>query len=298
MTDLLHTKAWALESKFFDSVAPVVLHRLATGRDLSILQSSHQTPEIKAGETVQVSPVLFFDWDNGYHAKDPDGSIIPMTRITGTIQKVGMCGPGTRAWGEKLQLNDSKPNVKGHLLYIDSPGGAVDGTPEFGSVIAGLQKPVVSYVDGMAASAAYWIASQSKYIIANVNNITEVGSIGTLCMLMNQGEWLKKEGIKVEIMRAERSKDKARLNSFEDWPEEEMKARQDYLNEINELFIASVNRGRGPRLQAGAEDIFTGKMYKKEKALELGMIDKIGTLADAIAAVRNIALNQKTTLLH
>lgn len=296
MTELFSTKAWALETRFFDSVAPVVMHRLATGRDLSILQASHQTPEIKVGESVQVSPFLHFDWENGYHAKDTDGSIMPLTRITGTIQKVGMCGPGTRAWGERLQLNDAKPNIKGHLLYIDSPGGAVDGTPEFGSIISSLNKPVVAYVDGMAASAAYWIASQTDYIVANVNNITEVGSIGTLCMLVNQSEWLKKEGIKLEIMRADKSKDKARINAYEEWPQAELDALQADLNEINSLFINAVNQGRGGKLKTSGEDIFTGKMYKKEKALEMGMIDKVGTMEDAINAVRNIATNRKSIL--
>lgn len=298
MTELFLTKAWALESRFFDSVAPVVLHRLATGRDLSILQQAHQAPEIKAGESVQVSPSLYFNYEFGYHAKDVDGSVMPLIRITGPIQKEGWCGEGTRRIGEKLQMNDKKPLIKGHLLYIDSPGGAVDGTPEFGQVIASLQKPVVAYVDGMAASAAYWIASQADYVVANVNNITEVGSIGTLCMLVNQSEWLKKEGIKLEIMRAEKSKDKARINAYEEWPEDELADLQADLNEINELFIAAVNRGRGNKLQTGSEDIFTGKMYKKEKALELGMIDKIGTMEDAISAVRNISLNRKTTILQ
>lgn len=298
MTELFSTKAWALESRFFDSIAPVVMHRLATGRDLSILQAAHTTPQVKAGESVQVSPSLFFDYENGYHAKDSDGSIMPLTRITGTIQKVGMCGPGTRAMGERLQLNDSKPHIKGHLLYIDSPGGAVDGTPEFGSVIANLEKPVVAYVDGMAASAAYWIASQADFIVANANNITEVGSIGTLCMLVNQSEWLKKEGIKLEIMRADKSKDKARLNAYEEWPEEELADLQEDLNEINQLFISNVTNGRAGKLRTGSEDIFTGKMYKKEKALEMGMVDKIGSMQDAINAVRNISLNRKSTILY
>jgi signal peptide peptidase SppA len=298
MTELFSTKAWALESRFFDSVAPVVMHRLATGRDLSVLQASHTTPQVKAGESVQVSPSLFFDYENGYHAKDSDGSIMPLTRITGTIQKVGMCGPGTRAMGERLQLNDSKPHIKGHLLYIDSPGGAVDGTPEFGSIISSLEKPVVAYVDGMAASAAYWIASQADFIVANANNITEVGSIGTLCMLVNQSEWLKKEGIKLEIMRADKSKDKARLNAYEEWPEEELADLQEDLNEINQLFISNVTNGRAGKLRTGSEDIFTGKMYKKEKALEMGMVDKIGSMQDAINAVRNISLNRKSTILY
>lgn len=298
MTEIFSTKAWALESRFFDSIAPVVMHRLATGRDLSFLQAAHTTPQVKAGESIQVSPSLFYDYENGYHAKDSDGSIMPLTRITGTIQKVGMCGPGTRSMGERLQLNDAKPHVKGHLLYVDSPGGAVDGTPEFGSVIANLEKPVVAFVDGMAASAAYWIASQADFIVANANNITEVGSIGTLCMLVNQSEWLKKEGIKLEIMRAEKSKDKARLNAYEEWPEEELAALQEDLNEINQLFISAVTNGRAGKLRTGSEDIFTGKMYKKEKALEMGMVDKIGSMQDAINAVRNISLNRKSTILY
>jgi ClpP class serine protease len=152
-------------------------------------------------------------------------------------------------------------------------------------------------VDGMAASAAYWVASQTSYIVANVNNITEVGSIGTLCMLTNQSEALKKDGMKVQIMRAERSKDKARLNSVEEWPDAQLQLLQEDLNQTNELFIAAVTRGRGARLQT-SEDIFTGKMYKMDQALSMGMIDKIGTLSDAIAAVRNMSLNKKSTYLN
>ena len=70
MTEILQTKAWAIESNFFDAVAPIVLHRLAIGKDLSVLQNSDISHAYKAGETIQISPILFLDQENGYHTKE------------------------------------------------------------------------------------------------------------------------------------------------------------------------------------------------------------------------------------
>lgn len=295
MIEILSVKAWALETRFFNRLAPSVLGWMNGGRDISALISKADTPKIEAGQVYQVNQDLFYSNEDGYFFQDGDDQIIPRTSLKGVVTKEGgLCSIGTRQLGQMMQLNDKKKNVSAHLIEIDSPGGAVDGTPELGNIIAGLNKPVIAYVDNMAASAAYWVASQADRIITNSQNYTEVGSIGTLAVLANEKEYLKKQGMKVEIIRATKSVDKARLNSIEDWPEESMNELQQDLDRINGDFINTVNTGRNGKLFTMGEDIFTGRMYDQRRALALGMIDQVGTFEEALTTARNLARNHKT----
>lgn len=295
MIEILSVRAWALETRFFNRMAPILLHRLGAGKDLDLLITQPSTPKVEAGQSFQVNEHLFFSEQDGYHYQGEDDTIMPRVSLMGTVTKNGgLCSYGTRQLGQQMRMNDRKKNVSAHILEIDSPGGAVDGTPEFASIVSGLQKPVVAFVDNMAASAAYWIASQTSHIVANSMNYTEVGSIGTLAILANEREYLKKEGLKVEIMRATASTDKARLNSIEEWPEESLEELQNELDQINADFIQAVNTGRNGNLFTMGEDIFTGKMYDKRKALAMGMIDQIGTLEDALAMAKNLSKTTKT----
>lgn len=302
MIEILSVKAWALETRFFNRMAPIVLHRIGAGKDLGpLIQEDSFKPaaysDFDPSKVYQVNPNLFWSGNDGYFFQDGEENIIPFNRLKGVVTKDRQpCGPaGTSAMADKMKMDDLKKNVSAHFIQIDSPGGAVDGTPEFASVVANLTKPVVAFVDGMAASAAYWIASQTDHIVTNQLNYTEVGSIGTLAVLANEKEYLKKQGLKVEIMRATQSVDKARLNSIEDWPKESLKQMQLELDQINADFIQSVNTGRNGKLFTMGEDIFTGKMYDQRRALSLGMVDDIGTLEDAITQARTLAQKTKTT---
>lgn len=283
MIEILQTKAWALETTFFNQIAPMVLNRLTSGKSIDGLfriQRNDAESNYKEGK------YLMYSDDFGYHYDAGDGTVIKRTSLKGTVSKIGFCGGGTSALGNEMLMADQNPKVKAHLLEIDSPGGAVDGTPEFANTIRSLEKPVVAYIDNMAASAAYWIASQADFIVSNKNNYTQVGSIGALAILINQAEYLKKEGMKVMVMRAAQSKDKALLNSVEDWPEEALEEHQRQLNVITSDFISAVKSGRNGKLITLSENIFTGKMYDQKRALSLGMIDKIGTIEDAIAMAK------------
>jgi protease IV len=282
MIEILQTKAWALESRFFNQIAPLVLNRLAIGKGIEGLFRPEDNYTANKQSNYRAGKHLMYSEDYGFHYDAGDGSVIKRTSLKGTVSKTGFCGGGTSALTDQMLMADENPKVKAHILEIDSPGGAVDGTPEFASTVASLQKPVVAYIDNMAASAAYWIAAQADHIITNKNNYTQVGSIGTLAMLMNQGEYLKKEGIKVQVMRADQSKDKALLNSVEEWPEEALAELQQELNAITDDFVEAVKSGRNGKLMTWTENIFTGKMYDQKRALSLGMIDQIGTIEDAI----------------
>ncbi|NJO93017.1 MAG: hypothetical protein HC831_31715 [Chloroflexia bacterium] len=183
--------------------------------------------------------------------------------------------------------------IDGIVLEIDGPGGNVDGTEEFGMAVKNSKKPVVSYVDGMSASAHYWVTAQSTWIVANSEITSWIGSIGTLVIHVNESAWLAQKGYEVEIIRAPQSVDKARENSIEPLTDEARERLLAELSGITDLFTSQVQTGRGSRLKTGDENIFTGKVYNGRDALKYGMIDAIGNLSDAVNKAAEIAETRK-----
>ncbi|AHM62301.1 peptidase S49 [Flammeovirgaceae bacterium 311] len=288
MHEILSTRLWALESKYFDAMAPLVLKRIANGGNIEALKAEHK--ELQAG--------LAYDDATGLIVFETEQGKVCIIQVTGAMSKNGgMCSYGTKSLSSAIAKVNSADHIKGIVLVGDTPGGAVDGLPEFAEAIRTSTKPIVTFIDGMLCSAGYWFGSQSRYIIANKLNYATIGSIGTLCMLVDQTEWLKKEGLKVTILRADQSKDKAVLNPYEEAPTEAVEALKAELNLITEDFISAVKAGRGIKLRTGKEDIFTGKTYSKDEALKMGMIDSIGSLNDAVTKVLQLAKQKSTSTI-
>jgi protease-4 len=147
---------------------------------------------------------------------------------------------------------------------------------------------VVAYIDGLGASAAYWIASQASHIFINSASTGYAGSLGVLCMSINQSDFLAKQGLKVEILRSSRAVDKARLNGVEEMDESVRASVQADLDQIGETFIAAVEKGRAGKLST-KEDVFTGKVYRGADAKKHGLVDAIGSLQDAVNHAASLA---------
>lgn len=194
---------------------------------------------------------------------------------------------GTSKVIEQLAQANQDEQIAGIVLQIDSPGGTVDGTESLANAIKNSKKPVVAFVDGMAASAAYWTASQTKKVIASENTAL-VGSIGTLFTHVNNAGWHDKKGIKVTHIVSDGSEDKIKAHSAKELDEEDIASIKSLLNPINENFKEAVKSGRGEL----GEEVFTGKVFDAKKGIELNLVDSIGTLQDAIESVVSLS-NQK-----
>ncbi|MEM7163756.1 MAG: S49 family peptidase [Bacteroidota bacterium] len=303
MQEIFTCKAWALETRFFHRISPLVLHRFQNGRDLSMLINNSHLKNAETPSTELVANVVG-SWDRKLgmyvYENEDSGQRIAEVPLIGTLTKYGgMCSYGSMQYKGMINRANASKKIDAIVMVVDGPGGSVAGTTELGNAIHDSEKPIISFVDGMAASAHYWVTSQSDYIVANVEEYSEVGSIGVLCMLMNEKDWLVQEGIKVEIMRADQSVDKALLNSVEEWPQASLDQLQKELNKTAEDFKSAVLRGRGDRLNTSLENIFTGKMYDKETAQELGMIDYQDTLASTVMLAMDIAsARKKHTLVN
>ncbi|MVN79338.1 hypothetical protein GO988_23660, partial [Hymenobacter sp. HMF4947] len=210
------------------------------------------------------------------------GSKVAVIPVQGTVQKRGgYCSLGTKDLVAQIAAANRDPEISAIVLDIDSPGGQVDGTEEFAQAVALSQKPVVAYIDGLGASAAYWIASQASFIYINSASTGYAGSLGVLCMSIDQSAFLEKQGVKVEILRSTRAVDKAKMNPVEPLSDDVRAAVQADLDQIGETFIAAVEKGRAGKLST-KEDVFTGKVYRGSDAKKHGLVDAIGSLQDAV----------------
>jgi protease-4 len=169
--------------------------------------------------------------------------------------------------------------VKSVLLLVDSPGGSATDSGHLQSAIAKLAetKPIVAFVQGVAASGAYMAASPATKIVALPSAL--VGSIGVISVMPILRGLLDRLGINIEVVKSGRLKD---MGLFHREPtDEERKKEQDLSDEIYNEFVDSVAKYR----KLGNEQVkslATGEIFTAKKALQLGLIDELGDQDRAI----------------
>lgn len=180
-----------------------------------------------------------------------------------------------------LRAAAADERVTAAVLDIDSPGGAVTGTPEAAAAVADLArtKPVVAYTGGLMASAAYWIAAPADAIYAEPS--AEAGSIGVYSALLDVSRAFEMAGLKTELFKS----GKYKAMGIEGIPltDEQRALIQADVDKIGAWFRGDVRRFRG-RI---SDETTQGQTLMADDALAAGLIDRIGTLDDAIAAARN-----------
>lgn len=179
------------------------------------------------------------------------------------------------------------PAVKAIVLAIDSPGGQASGIAEFAALVRASSKPVTAYVDGAAASAAYWIASAANTIVTSKTG--ELGSIGAVFSVRAPD---KASGT-IEIVSSQSPKKRADVSTDEG--RGLIQARADKFAEI---FIADVAAFRGVSVEKVLADFGQGDMRMGADAVALGMADSVGTLEEVIAGLSGVpALNSRAPAL-
>lgn len=219
----------------------------------------------------------------------PKGSVA-VVELSDAVTKHDYCGiAGTKTLGNLIAQANASPNIDAIVLVMDTPGGSVDGTEVFSNVIKSSAKPVVVYVDGMMCSAGMWIGSAAKHIMAS-SQTDVVGSIGVMCSFADYSEYYKKAGIKVHTVYADQSKHKNH-EYIEALKENYKPMKQDSLNVLADMFIATVKENRGNKITS--DEVFTGHTYFTSDAIKLGLVDSVGSLSNAIQLAADLA---KTTI--
>lgn len=180
---------------------------------------------------------------------------------------------------ESIDAAAQDKDVKGIVLKISSPGGTVAGTPELAEAVtqARKKKTVIAYVDDLAASAAYWVASQAESIIANRESV--IGSIGVRLMMYDLSEAYKSAGIKA--VSIDTGKFKSTGVAGTEITDEQQAMYQEIVDAHFQDFKSAVMSGRGMTEKA-FEKVADAQVFHAAKAKSVKLIDKIGSLEDAV----------------
>ncbi|MDR0666148.1 MAG: signal peptide peptidase SppA [Campylobacteraceae bacterium] len=187
---------------------------------------------------------------------------------------------------ESINKASQNPNIKGVLLVVDSPGGAVAPSLEISMAIKRLseRKPVVAYAAGTMASGSYYASANADYIVANPGAM--IGSIGVIMQTVNIEELAKKIGISEQIVRAGDFKEAGTI--MRKWTKEERDSLQELVDDIYSLFVDDIVAARGLEKEK-VNEFANARVFIAAKAKTAGLIDEVGSIEDAKEALARIA---------
>ena len=209
---------------------------------------------------------------------------LPFVKSTPSVSVIrleGAIGMGSRGLSDKglapviEKAFRSKPDAV--ALQINSPGGSAVQSSLIAARIRRLAEEkdlkVYAFVEDVAASGGYWLASAGDEIIVDRGSM--LGSIGVISAGFGLSEFIEKHGVERRVHTA--GKSKSFMDPFRPETEEDVARLKDLLAELHDYFISHVKSRRGDKL-ADDEELFTGKVWIGERAVEKGLADRIGHL--------------------
>lgn len=201
---------------------------------------------------------------------------VAVVRLQGAIGASGRGSLSDRSVASLLEKAfKRKPDAV--ALEINSPGGSPVQSALIGARIRRLADehdvPVYAFVEDVAASGGYWLASAADEIIADSCSI--LGSIGVISAGFGAHVFLQRQGIERRVHTA--GKSKSMLDPFRPENEEDVARLNSLLEQLHEQFIAQVQTRRGDKL-ADNPDLFTGEVWIGQSAVDQGLADGIGHL--------------------
>ncbi|MFZ5452229.1 MAG: signal peptide peptidase SppA [Thermodesulfobacteriota bacterium] len=182
---------------------------------------------------------------------------------------------------EVLDKAAKDKHIKAVVLRINSPGGTVSASDIIHHELMNYKKetgvPVVACLMGLATSGGYYLAQAGDTIIAHPSGIT--GSIGVLAMKLNIKGLMDKVGVEGETVKSGRWKDF--WSPFRPATPEEKQMMQQVINSYYRSFVDVVAQGRKMDLKE-VQRVADGRIYTASQAKDLGLVDTLGYLDDAI----------------
>jgi len=185
---------------------------------------------------------------------------------------------------EKLRKDKS---VKALVVRVDSPGGSVGASQEIYRAIERFRnsgKPVVVSMGNVAASGGYYVSAAADYIFANPGTIT--GSIGVIIQHVAYRELLEKIGVRTTTIKTGKFKDT--LSPTRELTEEERKYLESTIKEAYEQFLKAILKHRKIK-ERRLRRVADGRVFTGKRAKELGLVDELGGLEDAIEKAKELA---------
>ena len=202
------------------------------------------------------------------------------TNSFANLQKIELSGPilDVSKTLEDIEKAKLDKNIKGVLLLVNSPGGAVAPSVELAYAIKELKqiKPVVVYASGVIASGSYYASIWANKIIANPGSM--VGSIGVIMQGVNAEELMSKIGVSTQTVKAGKFKESG--TPTRKWTDFEEKQLQSVIDDTYNMFISDVAEAR--KLDVKNHTQFAdAKIFTSKQAKEVGLVDEVATISYA-----------------
>lgn len=215
------------------------------------------------------------------------GSIVD-SETTNMIQGGGHCIVG-KSTAEGLRKLADDDDVKAVVFRVNSGGGSAVASEQIRHALKLIKakKPVVVSMGGVAASGGYWISSPANYIFAEPTTIT--GSIGIFGLIPNfSGLITDKLGVTFDGVTTNKYTDYEVDMILGKNPDDVMKHMQTYIDRGYQNFLDIVSEGRGMK-PAEVDSIGQGRVWLASDALKIKLVDKIGSLDDAVKKAAELA---------
>ena len=190
---------------------------------------------------------------------------------------------------QQLEQAAHDDDVKAVVLRINSPGGTVTCSDTMYQMVKDFRektnKPVIAATQEVAASGAYYVACGCDEIVAHPTSV--VGSIGVIFETFDVSRGLDKLGIKSESIKSGDLKDMG--SPFKPLAPEARAVMQGMIDEYYARFVTVVTSNRAIQDQTKLRTATDGRVFSGRQALELGLVDRLGTLEDAIKLAKEKA---------
>ncbi|MFN3813342.1 MAG: signal peptide peptidase SppA [Aquificaceae bacterium] len=190
---------------------------------------------------------------------------------------------------DKIEKARKDKSIKALVLRVDSPGGSVGASQEIYRAIEKFReskKPVVVSMGNVAASGGYYISAPADYIFANPGTIT--GSIGVIVQHTDLRELLNRIGIRTTAIKTGKFKDI--LSPFRELTEDEKKYIEGIIEDSYNQFLSAILKHRSGKIkEERLRSIADGRIMTGLMAKDVGLVDGIGNLEDAIDKAKELA---------
>ena len=204
------------------------------------------------------------------------------------LQTIELSGPIMSASEvlKKIEKAKNDKNIKGVLLSVNSPGGAVAPSVEIAYAIKELNeiKPVIAYASGIMASGSYYSSIWATKIVANPGSM--IGSIGVIMQSVDASELMAKIGVKTQTVKIGSYKEAG--TPTRQWTQQEKDELDKIIKDTYNTFITDVSTARGLQKEDHKE-YADAHIFTATQAKHVGLVDEIAPLSRAKFLVENLS---------
>ena len=268
----IFTGSWSITPRDFEALSALLLPCVMHG-NLDQAESQLNKSTLKAYAT---DPTYLADrWELDDETL-PEGSVA-VIELEGVLYSWN-----TFALEHCLLAAEQNPKICGVVLWMNGPGGMVAHVDVVVSTIREMTKPVAAYVAGMMCSAHFWIGSTAERVFVT-SPLCEVGSVGVMVTWASWKKYFEKNGIDVRDIYPDSADLKNReYRALEDEGDEG--PIKEHLERLHEVFARDVAENLGVKYDPELP-LFRGQVFSGSEALELGYVDQLGRLEDAVTWV-------------